>query len=101
MRTYLIGLGGSHGLAKLKEVDTIPNWIKSSIHLFNRCMLFKDIELPYPGGLLYQPELLLEIFEIIAAERSLWLEEQRERARKESELKSQKPGRLGRFFRRR
>ena len=87
---------------RLKNPDHIPTWCSSAIHLYNRCLLAQELELPCPGGVDDQPELIMQIFEIISDERNQFMNQQREKIERQTQSKVRKksPGGFRKWLRR-
>lgn len=60
--------------------------------------------MPCLGGVDDQPELIMQIFEVIASERNSWLMDQQRKMESQAEakvaMKGKSKSRFGRFFRR-
>lgn len=85
MRNSLILSEAPHGVRVNLDQPDPPAWVILAIRLFNRCALAKEIRLPIEGGVDDQPELIMQMFEIIYQERSLWLEEKRKEIERKAE----------------
>lgn len=44
---------------------TMPEWLKRALKLYNRCRMFSEIALPFPGGVLDQDEMTCCVLERI------------------------------------
>lgn len=54
------------GVDPQDTLDEIPSWIQRAILLYNRCAMFgTELTLPCDGGILDQPESLMQILETI------------------------------------
>lgn len=43
----------------------MPTWMTRALKLYNRCRMFNEIALPFPGGVLDQGEMTCSILEVI------------------------------------
>lgn len=54
------------GMESEEVLGSTPQWIREIIHLYNRCVIFgTELALPCSGGILDQPEGLLQVLETI------------------------------------
>lgn len=90
------------GGIRIKDSDHIPSWCSSAIHLYNRCLLAQELELPCLGAVDDQPELIMQMFEIISDERNQFMNQQREKIERLTQSKTRKksPGGIRKWFRR-
>ena len=84
MRFSLRQAGSKTTLKALKE---LPHWSLLAVRIYNRCLMAKEIRLPYSGGVLEQPELLMQIFDVIYDEYSQIREDSARKAEREAKQK--------------
>ena len=83
------------------EFATFPVWVQRAITLYNRCVMFNEIALPYPGGVLDQDELTVSVLERIHWKKNQILAdrmEQQIRRMKENDGKSLDSIQIGKSY---